>query len=50
MGGGGGAINMPKGLEKKRNPLLCAVRNLSNQKRFGLTIEAWWQPHPMWLG
>jgi hypothetical protein len=25
------------------------VRNLSNQKRFKLTIEAWRPPHPMWL-
>ena len=45
----GGAILVPNGLEKKRNPVLCVVRNLSNQKRFKLTIEGWWQPHPLWL-
>jgi len=32
---------MPNGLEKKRNPLRCVVRNLS--------IESLWPPHPLWL-
>ena len=49
MGGGGGAIHNPKGQKKKRKPMLCAVRNFSKNNRFGLTIEAWWQTHPMWL-
>jgi len=39
--GGGGAILMPKGLEKKRNPVLSVVRNL--------LIQSWWLPHQLWL-
>jgi hypothetical protein len=43
---GGGAILMPFGLEKKRNPLRCAVRNLLKQDCFRLSIESWWPHHP----